>query len=55
MFEKFDLLDDIEPAVCRFEVRRVFQEIVLACDMAKTLRLTQVRDSYLSAEVVEMT
>lgn len=46
-FDHFDLLDDIEPAVCWFEVPRACQEIQLACALAQHGSLSYVRTEYL--------
>lgn len=48
-FDNFDLLDDVEPALCWFEVPRTFKEIRLACDLARSFDLHGVRARYLSA------
>lgn len=47
-FDRFELLDDVEPALCWFEVTRAYEEIRVACDLARWNNLAGVREKYLS-------
>jgi hypothetical protein len=46
--ESFELLDDLQPAMCWFEVPRIFAEITQVCDLARLHALDGVRTAYLS-------
>lgn len=47
-FENFGLLDDMEPAMCWFEVTRSFEEIGVACRLAEDgFSLSEIREKYL--------
>lgn len=47
-FTGFDLLDDVEPAMCWFEVPLICEEINVACELARDHDLGQIRAKFLT-------
>lgn len=48
-FSEFEHLDDIEPALCWFEMWRSVEEVRLVCDLARALPLSEIRRQYLAS------
>jgi hypothetical protein len=47
-FTGFDLLDDVEPAMCWFEVPLTYEEIYIAYELARDHDLEQIRAKFLT-------
>lgn len=46
-FAGFELLNDVEPALCWFEAPRAMSEISRACNLARRCSLSEMRGEYL--------
>lgn len=52
-FDNFELLNDIEPALCWFEIKRTMSEFKTIYTLAETLSLNNIREKYFSIDSIE--